>query len=482
MAAAESGTPSNPPQDETKNASTVVSGDVEKVANSYRPSRWQSNITIISCYIANFSDGFQNTLANPTNVIFKQVLGADEFSSEMKTRMSNSVIVGAILGVVVFGYTSDMFSRRAGLLFTSSLVAIGTLMAVLALQVHPSSNMLWYFVVVRGIAGFGVGGEYPPSAAAGIEESDWIMRKYRGPMFVSFTTLMATTAGPILMIIYLITLIATDNNLVIAFHAIYSIATLLPVSIIVLRLFMVDSSLFHHSNFKQQPKSWCLCLLLARRYWWRLLTTSLAFFLYDFINFPNSIMSSTIISSLVIDHNVRTTAIWQVILAVLPVPGVVLGAWLTNAIGRRWTGILGFAGYVVLGFVIGGTYSKLSQNIAAFVVLYGLLQAFGHMGPGATIGLISSESFPTAMRSMGYGVATAFGRTGAAVGTQCFTPLQDRAGNSSTFYLAGGVAILGMMVYYLLPESGDLDLEKEDKELNEFLKQHGFTTDAKEPL
>jgi MFS family permease len=32
--------------------------------------------------------------------------------------------------------------------------------------------MLWYFVVVRGIAGFGVGGEYPPSAAAGIEETN----------------------------------------------------------------------------------------------------------------------------------------------------------------------------------------------------------------------------------------------------------------------------------------------------------------------
>ncbi|KAK4903713.1 hypothetical protein LTR66_017989 [Elasticomyces elasticus] len=465
---------------EAKKTETVVARDVEEVTtHSYSPSRWRSNITIISCYIANFSDGFQNTLANPTNVIFKQVLG-DDYTSDMKTRISNAVIVGAILGVVVLGYTSDMFSRRAGLLFTSSLVAIGTLMAALALQVHPSSNMLWYFVVVRGIAGFGVGGEYPPSAAAGIEETDWIMRKYRGPMFVSFTTLMATLAGPILMIIYLITLIATDNNLVVTFHAIYSIAIFLPVAIIVLRLFMADSSLFHYSNFTRQRKPLRLYLVLAKRYWWRLLTTSLAFFLYDFINFPNSIMSSTIISSLVKDHNVRTTAIWQVILAVLPVPGVVIGAWLTNAIGRRWTGILGFAGYVVLGFVIGGTYSKLSQNIAAFVVLYGLLQAFGHMGPGATIGLISSESFPTAMRSMGYGVATAFGRTGAAVGTQCFTPLQDRAGNSSTFYLAGGVAILGMMVYYLLPESRDLDLEQEDKDLQEYLLQHGFTTGIKE--
>jgi MFS family permease len=139
--------------------------------------------------------------------------------------------------------------------------------------------------------------------------------------------------------------------------------------------------------------------------------------------------------------------------------------------------MLGFAGYIVLGFIIGGTYTKLSQNIAAFVVLYGLLQAFGHMGPGATIGLISSEVYPTAMRGMGYGIATAFGRTGAAVGTECFTPLQDRAGNSSTFYLAGSIAILGTFVYYLLPESSEIDLEKEDRSLEEFLAENGYKID-----
>lgn len=300
------------------------------------------------------------------------------------------------------------------------------------------------------------------------------MRAYRGPLFVSFTTLMATLAGPILQIIYLICLIASDNNLTITFHAIYSIATILPIIIIVLRVFMVDSTLFHESNLKGQRRSPKIYLLLARRYWWRIFTTSLAFFLYDFINFPNSIMSSTIISSLVQDSDIRKTAIWQVILAVLPVPGVILGAWLTNAIGRRNTGILGFAGYMVLGFIIGGTYDKLSKHIVAFVVLYGLLQAFGHMGPGATIGLISSESFPTAMRGMGYGIATAFGRTGAAVGTECFTPLQKAAGNSSTFYLAGGVAILGIIVYCLLPESSKLNLEEEDRSLEAFLAEKGY--------
>lgn len=163
---------------------------------------------------------------------------------------------------------------------------------------------------------------------------------------------MATLAGPILQIIYLVCLVASDNNLTITFHAIYSIATIIPLIIIVLRMFMTDSVLFHDSNLTKQRRSPKLYLLLARRYWWRILTTSLAFFLYDFINFPNSIMSSTIIASLVKDSDIRKTAIWQVILAVLPVPGVMIGAWLTNAIGRRNTGILGFAGYMVLGQIL----------------------------------------------------------------------------------------------------------------------------------
>ncbi|KAK1147833.1 hypothetical protein N8T08_000346 [Aspergillus melleus] len=468
-----------PDQESKGQATVVVDNELENGRRLYRPTRWQSNLTILSCYIANFSDGFQNSLANPTNVIFKQLLGASGYPSEMQTRISNALLIGAILGVVALGYISDMTSRRAGLLFTSGLVTLATLMSALALQVHPSHNMLWYFVIVRGVCGFGVGGEYPPSAAAGIEESDDFKRRYRGPIFVSFTTLMATSAAPIQMIVYLVCLKASNNNLPVTFHAIYSIATILPAIILVLRFFMTDSTLFHYSNFKRQKEPPRFYWLLVRRYWPRLFTTSLAFFLYDFINFPNSIMSSTIISSLVKDHNIQTTAIWQVILAALPVPGVLVGAWLTNAIGRRYTGLVGFAGYVVLGFIIGGTFSKLSQHMAAFVVLYGLLQAFGHLGPGATIGLISTESFPTAMRGMGYSMATAFGRTGAAVGTQCFTPLQEAAGKSATFYLAGGVAMLGMIVYWFLPESGDFNLEEDDRALEEYLAQHGFSMESK---
>lgn len=67
---------------------------------------------------------------------------------------------------MLLGFITDGFSRKAGMVFTSALVVVGSLMATLALKVEPLgvNNMLWYLTVVRGLAGVGVGGEFPSGA------------------------------------------------------------------------------------------------------------------------------------------------------------------------------------------------------------------------------------------------------------------------------------------------------------------------------
>lgn len=114
---------------------------------------------------ANFSDGYQQQIATNVNVIFAHLYGTAYGSAE-KTRISNSLIVGQILGIMLLGFITDGFSRKAGMVFTSSLVVIGSLMATLALKVEHLGveNMLWFLTVVRGIAGVGVGGEFPSGA------------------------------------------------------------------------------------------------------------------------------------------------------------------------------------------------------------------------------------------------------------------------------------------------------------------------------
>lgn len=51
---------------------------------------------------------------------------------------------------------------------------IGSLLATLVFQVQGQGvgDMMWYMTIARGITGVGVGGEYPPSAAAALEGSN----------------------------------------------------------------------------------------------------------------------------------------------------------------------------------------------------------------------------------------------------------------------------------------------------------------------
>jgi nitrate/nitrite transporter NarK len=96
------------------------------------------------------------------------------------------------------------------------------------------------------------------------------------------------------------------------------------------------------------------------------------------------------------------------------------------------------------------------------------------MGPGATIGLISVESYPTAVRGMGYGISAGFGKAGAAIGTQVFIPIQAAAGKAATFYVAGGVGVLGAIVYCFLPEGRAVDLRAMDEEFELYMIERGY--------
>jgi hypothetical protein len=100
-------------------------------------------------------------------------------------------------------------------------------------------------------------------------------------------------------------------------------------------------------------------------------------------------------------------------------------------IGRKWTGIAGFVRYIVLGFIIGRLCTLLTKSIPAFVVQYGLLQCIGHMGPGTTIGLVSAESCPTAVRGMEYGISGGFGKLELQPKSKCLPLSKLRLGNQA---------------------------------------------------
>lgn len=272
----------------------------------------------------------------------------------------------------------------------------------------------------------------------------------RGPIYVVATTFITCWGGPICIFVYLMTLLGSNDNLYTAYVAVNAISILLPCLVFLFRLQMRDSQLFRRSNFKSTGAARIPLRLILRRYWARLVGTAGAFFLYDFVNFPNSIMSATIIDSLVPGKSLRTVALWQLLLSLMTLPGVLAGVFLVNRLGRRGTGMLGFGGYLLVGLAVGCSYAEITRVIPAFVVMYGLMQSLGHMGPGSTLGLVSTESYPTAVRGVCYAISAAFGKAGAAVGTEVFTPIKENLGQRWTFFFAAIFGAMGMAVYWLV--------------------------------
>lgn len=116
-------------------------------------------------------------------------------SSSIKTRLSNSYLIGEVFGTLFFGLTIDRLGRRSG-------TVIATLFLILGITLATSSygkdrlGMFWMMILARGVAGFGAGGEYPSSGTGAAEASDGTdqVRKRRG-ILVALATDFSVSLG-----------------------------------------------------------------------------------------------------------------------------------------------------------------------------------------------------------------------------------------------------------------------------------------------
>jgi len=236
---------------------------------------------------------------------------------------------------------------------------------------------------------------------------------------------------------------------------------------------MLNSKLYRRGAIKKHVPYW----LVIRYYWKTLIGTCGAWFLYDFVTFPNGVFSGTIIASVVDSSDtLRSTGEWQLLLGTIALPGVFIGAWLCDRLGRKETMMLGFSGYLIFGLIIGCAYDQITKIVPLFVVFYGLMQSSGNMGPGDMLGLLSSESYATAVRGTCYGISAALGKTGAAVGTQAFKPIQTNLGKRWTFIIAAICGVVGILVtYFFVPKLKGEDLARDDDAFRAYLLDNGWS-------
>ncbi|CAO1639001.1 unnamed protein product [Sympodiomycopsis kandeliae] len=449
-----------------------------------KKAKWSDVFTVFAAGAALVSDGYQNNSMTNINVLFGKRYGKAVYTSEVSTRVSNALLVGAVLGQITVGVICDRIGRKSAIILSTLLLLVGAIFATGAAPIGGSVNALfWWLTVARGAVGYGVGAEYPVSSSSATEAAnERYGRKKRATVFILCTNLVLSLGGPIATIVYLIVLSATgyDNTtssqdvrkLDITWRVCFGFGALLPMSVFYFRMKMLNSKLYRQGAIKRNVPYW----LFLKRYWPRLLGTAGTWFLYDAVTFPNGVFSGTIISSILKNPTLKHTAEYQLLLGVLSLPGAIIGAFLVARVGTRWQMMIGFGGYLVIGLIIGLAWDKIINIPAVFVILFAIFTSMGNLGPGSICGLVSSESYPTALRASAYGLSAAVGKAGAAIGTQIFQPIQDSAGKKYTFIVAAGIGVIGMLIaWFLLIDTTKLDLEQEDKEWNRYLVQNGWT-------
>ncbi|TGO38277.1 hypothetical protein BHYA_0078g00290 [Botrytis hyacinthi] len=429
--------------------------------------------TIFAAGAALVSDGYFNNIMTMANVILKKQY-PKEYTAATSTRVSNSLLVGEIFGQVTIGLTCDYFGRKFAIIATTLMIVFGGILATASKGV-TIDGMFWMMTVARGIIGFGVGGEYPASSTSASEAANEHAPKNRGPIFILVTNLPLSFGGPLAVSIFLIVLAACDyKHYNTVWRVCFGIGCILPLSVFYFRIKMLNSTLYRKGAIKKNVPY----KLVLRYYWKSLIGTCGAWFLYDFVTFPNGVFSGTIIASVVPSDPstvVLKTGEWNLLLGVIALPGVIIGALLCDRIGRKNTMMIGFFGYLMFGLIIGLSYHKITKIVPLFVVFYGLMQSSGNLGPGDMLGLISSETYATSVRGTCYGLSAALGKVGAAVGTQAFTPIQTNLGKQWTFIIAAICGVVGIAVTYFFVEdiTGE-DLSIRDENFRKFLVANGW--------
>ncbi|KAF7312065.1 MFS Git1p-related glycerophosphoinositol [Mycena indigotica] len=441
---------------------------------------------IFACGTALFSDGYANGVIGSVNTLLKRTYGTAAFPSNYSTTLSSVVFVGTVLGMVSFGWISDKIGRKSGMMSAAAIVAFFTLLSAASSGAnHSVHGLLAMLIVSRFFLGIGIGAEYPCGSVSCSEqtESESIAKNAQHRWFALATNSMIDFGFVIAAFVPLVLFwIFGEHHLRAAWRLSLGLGFVPAALVFVWRWNMEEPAMFKKGAMKSVKIPY---MLVLRKYGLRLAAISVTWFIYDFITYPFGIYSSTIVDSITGGNSSLTTVFgWNVVINLFYMPGTIIGAFVVDYLGPKYTMITGLLFQALFGFVMSGAYDHLKKHIAGFAVIYGIFLSFGEFGPGNNLGLLASKSSPTCVRGQFYGVAAAIGKIGAFVGTWAFPPMIDAfskhgsdKGDTGPFWVGSGLAIFSALItfFFIVPLSHD-GMAKEDAEFRAYLEANGFDT------
>ncbi|KAG8745140.1 hypothetical protein FRC10_008752 [Ceratobasidium sp. 414] len=460
---------------------------------------------IFACGTALFSDGYANGVIGS---VLRRLYPNELAKHNYGTTLSSLAFAGTIVGMLLFGYLSDKVGRKFGMMSATVIVAVFSFLSACSSGAHGSiGGMLAMLSACRFLLGIGVGAEYPSGSVAASEQSEeeGISKGAQHRWFALATNTMIDTGFVISAFTPLVLLwIFGENHLRAVWRGSLGLGVIPALAVLLWRLRMTEPTRYQRDSMRNAKVPYWL---IFKRYWVGLAAISLTWFIYDFITYPFGIYSSTIVDSIIgSTDSLYVIFGWNVVINLFYIPGTLIGAFVVDWLGPKYTMITGLLCQAVIGFGMSGGYIHLQNHIAGFAVLYGIFLSFGELGPGNCLGLLASKSGPTAVRGQFYGAAAAIGKVGAFVGTwgksmdpinvrliafsdsytfdaafppmiEAFGGASSAKGNTGPFWVGSGLAILSALItfFFIRPLSQD-GMRDEDEKFREYLVAHGYDT------
>ncbi|KXS16725.1 MFS general substrate transporter [Gonapodya prolifera JEL478] len=452
-----------------------------------RAQSWSKVANVIACGAVLFADGYTNASSGAARYLLQQVYPGS-YDPYYGTLFSSLGFVGIIIGQATFGYLSDRVGRKPGMIFAAAWLALFSLLSGIAYGGRDPTTLWKLLIAYRFLLGFGIGAEYPAGSIAASENTeDEGIHKGNQQKLLVLATNSAIDLG--FVAAYLVPWICvyifgTDaEGLGWSWRLTLGFGAVLPLIVLPMRMAMREPKLYRRSSGKALKTSELPWLLIFKRYWPRLLGVCACWFVYDWVAYPAGIYSSTIVSAIIGDGDVKSNLAWDVVINAFYLPGTFAGLFLVDRLGPKYTMIIGFILQAIVGFAMSAAYTNLQNNIAAFAILYGIYLSFGELGPGNCIGVMATKATgPTVCRGIFYSTAAIVGKIGAFVATYVFTPIQNDVGGSDTVagetvpvYIGSSLSILGALItFFLIPNINADWMTREDALFREYAQQQGF--------
>ncbi|OCK81658.1 MFS general substrate transporter [Lepidopterella palustris CBS 459.81] len=449
-------------------------------------SSWERLWPVIACGAGLFSDGYLNGVIGSVNTMLSTIYGHEYTKSPAQSNVGSITFAGTIVGMLFFGYTSDHYSRKWSLLFSTLIIILFAALGAGSYGAGGSvGGLLAALTAYRFFLGIGIGGEYPAGSVGCAESTGELKSGTRNRWFIMFTNVQIDLGFVIAALVpMIVVLCTTEKHLRAAWRICLGIGVIPPLSLLYLRLKLQEPEAFKRETMAKAKTPWLLCLKL---YWFRLLIVSFIWFVYDFSAYSFGIYSSKILVNLLgTDYPLWKSFGWNVLINFFYMPGCIGGAFVADMpkMGPKRCLYIFLILQGIVGFIMAGCYAQLNHpsNVAGFVIIYGIFLALGEAGPGNNIGLMSSKTSATSVRGKYYGIAAAFGKVGAFVGGRVFPIIQEHAPNATRagqdpFFVGSALAIFaGVVAFFFLPEIGQDTIEDEDHKFRAYLERNGYDT------